>query len=157
MNRPLPGRAAPPVQQDRATRRLPAGAAQASPARMWGARTRAEHLTWASTLSTHALSPHLSVHGPVAQLAGAPRAERSLEGHRDLGVAPRGCATAPSGRPPEARLGRPRRDRRAGPATTQAPSAAPDRDARHPARLAPAPGQEQMDLPEHHGTPTGPR
>src|ERR1022692_2995596 len=34
MNRPLPGRAAPPVQQDRATRRLPAGAAQASPARM---------------------------------------------------------------------------------------------------------------------------
>src|ERR1039457_3561322 len=128
-----------------------------SPVILWGARTRTEHLTWASTLSTHALSPHLSVHGPVARLAGAPRAERSLEGHRDLGVAPRGCATAPSGRPPEARLGRPRRDRRAGPATTHAPSAAPDRDTRHPARLPPAPGQEQMDLPEHHGTPTDPR
>jgi putative transposase len=26
-----------------------------------------------------------------------------------------------------------------------------------PARLAPAPDQEQMDLSEHHGTPAGPR
>jgi hypothetical protein len=26
----------------------------------------------------------------------------------------------------------------------------------HPARLAPAPGQEEMDLPEHHRTPAGP-
>jgi hypothetical protein len=42
---------------------------------LWGATTRAEHLTWSSTLSTRALSPHLSVHGPVVQLAGAPRAE----------------------------------------------------------------------------------
>jgi hypothetical protein len=39
----------------------------------------------------------------------------------------------------------------------QAPSPAPDRDAGHPARLAPAPDQEQMDLSEHHGTPAGPR
>jgi hypothetical protein len=38
-------------------------------------------------------------------------------------------------------------------ATAQTPPAAPDRDAGHPARLAPAPGQKQMDLPEHHGTP----
>jgi hypothetical protein len=83
-------------------------------------------------------------------------AECCLEGHGDPGAAPRGRAAAPSGRPPETKLGRPRRDRRAGPATTRAPSAAPDRDARHPARLAPAPGQEQMDLPGHRGTPADP-
>ena len=57
---------------------------------------------------------------------------------------------------PEAGLGRPRRDRRAGAAAAQTPPAAPDRDAGHPARLAPAPGQEQMDLPEHHRTPADP-
>jgi len=40
-------------------------------------------------------------------------------------------------------------------AAARAPSGAPDRDARHPPRLAPAPDQEQMDLPEHHRTPAG--
>ena len=133
----------------------PAWAAATSQMAM-GARTRAEHLTWASTLGARALSPRLSAHGPVVRLAGAARAERHLEGRGDSGVAARGCGPAPSGRPPEAGLGRPRRDRRAGAAAAQAPSAAPDRDARHPARLAPAPGQEQMDLPEHHGTPADP-
>jgi hypothetical protein len=34
--------------------------------------------------------------------------------------------------------------------------AAPDRDAWHPARLAPAPDQEQVDLPEYRRTPIGP-
>jgi hypothetical protein len=33
----------------------------------------------------------------------------------------------------------------------------PDRDARHPARLASAPDQEDMDLSGYHGTPAGPR
>ena len=41
-------------------------------------------------------------------------------------------------------------------AAAQAPAAAPDRDTRHPARLAPAPDQEQVDLSEHHRTPAGP-
>jgi putative transposase len=37
-----------------------------------------------------------------------------------------------------------------------APSAPPNRDSRHPARLAPAHRQEQMDLSEPHRTPAGP-
>jgi hypothetical protein len=41
-------------------------------------------------------------------------------------------------------------------AVAQAPSPASDPDARHPARLAPTPGQQQMDLPEHQRTPTDP-
>src|ERR1019366_5154645 len=109
---------------------------------LWGARTRAEHLTSASTRGTRALSPRLPAHGPVVRLAGAPRAKRCLEGRGDPGFAARGRGLAPSGRPPEAGLGRPFRDRRAGAAAAQPPSAASDRDARHPARLAPAPGQE---------------
>jgi len=40
-------------------------------------------------------------------------------------------------------------------AAAQAPSGAQDREARHPPRLAPAPDQEQMDLPEHRRTPVG--
>src|SRR5690242_3282380 len=59
-------------------------------------------------------------------------------------------------RSPEAGLGRPGRDRRYDKAAAQAPSAAPDRDTRHPARLAPAPDQEQMDLSEYQRTPAGP-
>ena len=35
-----------------------------------------------------------------------------------------------------------------GATAAQTPSAAPDRDDRHAARLASAPGQEQVDLPE---------
>jgi len=63
---------------------------------------------------------------------------------------------APPGSPPEAGLGLPGRDRRLGAAAAPAPAAAPDRDARHPARLAPAPDQGHMDLPEYHLTPVGP-
>ena len=54
------------------------------------------------------------------------------------------------------KLDRPGRDRRLDNATAQAPAAAPDRYIRHPARLAPAPDQEQVDLPEHHRTPADP-
>src|ERR1022692_2167465 len=78
---------------------------------LWGARTCAEHLTCASNLGTRALSPRLSAHGSVVQLAGAPRAERHLKGCENLGVAARACGPAPSGPPPEAGLGRPGRDR----------------------------------------------
>src|SRR5215831_10132319 len=53
---------------------------------LWRARTRAEHLTWASTLGARARSPRLSTHGPVVRLAGAPRAQRRLEGRGDLGA-----------------------------------------------------------------------
>ena len=34
---------------------------------LWGARSRAEHLIWASTLGARALSPRLSAHGPVVR------------------------------------------------------------------------------------------
>src|ERR1017187_4519668 len=64
---------------------------------LWGARARAEHLIWTSTLGTRALSPRLSAHDPVARLAGAPRAQRHLERRGNLGVAARGCGPAPSG------------------------------------------------------------
>ena len=94
---------------------------------LWGARTRADHLTSASTLGTRALSPRVSAHGPVVRLAGAPRAQRRLERRGDPGVAARGCGPAPSGRPPEAGLGRPHRDHRAGAGAAQTPSAASDR------------------------------
>jgi putative transposase len=73
-----------------------------------------------------------------------------------LGAAARGRGPAPSGRPPEAGLGRPCGDRRAGATAPQAPTAEPDRDARHPARLAPAHRQEQVDLPEWHRAPAHP-
>src|ERR1017187_4808941 len=94
---------------------------------VWGARTRADHLSSASTLGTRALSPHLSVHDPVVRLAGAPRAERYVERRGDPGVAARGRCPAPSGRPPEAGLGRPCRDHRVGAGAAQTPSAASDR------------------------------
>ena len=123
---------------------------------LWRARTRAHYLTWASTLGTCALSPRLSAHGPVVRLGSALRAERRLEGRGDPGVAARGWGPASSGDRPEAGLGRPRPDRRHDTAAAQVSSAAPDRDARHPARLASAPDQEQMDLPQHHGTPADP-
>ena len=93
---------------------------------------------WASILSTHALPPRLSAHDPVARLAGAARAGRHIERRGDLGAAARGRGAPPSGHPPETGLGRPRRDRCARPTAAQAPSAAPDRDTRHPDRLAPA-------------------
>jgi hypothetical protein len=51
----------------------------------------------------------------------------------------------------------PGRDRRLDKAAAQALAVAPDRDTWHLARLAPAPDQGQVDLPEYHGTPAGPR
>ena len=54
-------------------------------------------------------------------------------------------------------LGGPGRDRRTGQAAARAPSASPDRDTRHPASLAPAPGQEETDLSERAATAAGPR
>ena len=60
-----------------------------------GARTRAEHMTWASSLGTRAVSPRVSAHGPVVRLAGAPRPERHLERRRDswcCGTRSRCCA-----------------------------------------------------------------
>jgi AcrR family transcriptional regulator len=65
------------------------------------ARTRAEHLTWASILGTHALPPRLSAHDPVVRLAGAARAERHIERRGDLGAAARGRGAPPPGHPPE--------------------------------------------------------
>jgi aryl-alcohol dehydrogenase-like predicted oxidoreductase len=50
------------------------------PLTLWRARTRAEHLTWASILGTHALPPRLSAHDPVVRLAGAARPQRRLQG-----------------------------------------------------------------------------
>jgi hypothetical protein len=54
---------------------------------LWCARTRAEHVTWASTLGTRAHSSRLSSHAPVVRLAGAAGAQRHFEGRGDLGVA----------------------------------------------------------------------
>jgi hypothetical protein len=54
---------------------------------LWGATTRAGHLTCASILGARALPPRLSAHGPVVRLAGVARAERHLEGCRDPGTA----------------------------------------------------------------------
>src|SRR6266568_3141221 len=53
--------------------------------RLWRARTRTEHLTWASSLGTRALPPRLSAHDPVVRMAGAACAQRRLEGHGNLG------------------------------------------------------------------------
>ena len=50
-------------------------------------------------------------------------------------------------------LGRPCGDRRARAGAAPAPAAAPDRDARHLAGLAPVPGQDEVDLPERHRAP----
>jgi putative transposase len=110
----------------------------------------------ASTLGTRAHSSRLSAHAPVVRLAGAAGAQRHLEGHGDLGIAARGRGPAPSGDRPKAGLGRPGHDRRPDAAAVQVPSAAPDRETRDPARLAPAPDQQQMGLSEHHWTPAGP-
>ncbi len=52
----------------------------------WRARTRAEHLTWAFTLGTRALSLRLSAHGPVVRLAGAPRPQRCFQERGNLGA-----------------------------------------------------------------------
>jgi hypothetical protein len=42
-------------------------------------------------------------------------------------------------------------------AAAQAPAAAPDRDTRHPARQAPPPDQEQVDMPNTTGRPPIPQ
>jgi hypothetical protein len=47
-------------------------------------------------------------------------------------------------------------DRRARATAAQAFAAAPDRDTRHAARLAPVHGQEEMDLSERHRAPADP-
>jgi hypothetical protein len=41
---------------------------------VWRARTRPEHLAWASALGARAPPPRLSAHGPIVRLAGAARA-----------------------------------------------------------------------------------
>lgn len=46
---------------------------------LWGARTGAEHLRWASTLSGRAHPPCLSVHGPVGWLALLARSDTSKD------------------------------------------------------------------------------
>ena len=48
--------------------------------RLWRARTRAEHLTWASILGGRAYSPPLPAHDPVVRLGGASRPQRHLQG-----------------------------------------------------------------------------
>jgi hypothetical protein len=53
------------------------------------ARTRAEHLTWASILSTRALPPRLSAHDPVVRLAGAARTQQYLQRHHVQAGRPR--------------------------------------------------------------------
>src|SRR5690242_82440 len=115
---------------------------------LWRARTRTEYLTWTSILSDRAHSPRLSPYDPGIRLAGAACAQRHLEGRGDLGHATRDRNPAPPGCPPETGLGRPGHDRRLDKVAAQASLGAPDRDAWHPPGLAPAPDQEQMDLPE---------
>ena len=112
----------------------------------WGARTRAEHLTWASILGTRALPSCLPAHGPAVQLAGAARAATCPKTWRSwcCGTRSRSC---PVRSPSRSRTGlTPCGDRRLGAAAAQAPSPAPDRDTRHPARLAPAPGQGGVSI-----------
>ena len=47
---------------------------------VWRAKTRPEHLTWASILGGRAHSPPLSAHDPVVRLGGAARPQRHLQG-----------------------------------------------------------------------------
>jgi hypothetical protein len=51
-------------------------------ASLWRARTRAEHLTWASILGVRAHSPPLPAHDPIVRLGGAARPQRHLQGRR---------------------------------------------------------------------------
>jgi len=50
------------------------------------ARTRAEHVTWASILGGRDHSPPLPPHDPVVRLAGTARSQRHFKGHGDLGT-----------------------------------------------------------------------
>jgi len=43
---------------------------------VWRAKTRTEHLTWASILGTRAVPPPLPAHDPAVRLADAARAQR---------------------------------------------------------------------------------
>ena len=85
---------------DDISRRLAAGEID-----LWRARTRTEHLTWASSLGTRALPPRLSAHDPVVRMSSAACALRRFEGRRDLGVAARDRGPAPLRRPAETGLG----------------------------------------------------
>jgi hypothetical protein len=67
---------------------------------LWGARTSADHLTWASILSTRALPPGLSAHAPAVRLAGAAHPQRRLQRRGDLGTAARGRASSAAWAPP---------------------------------------------------------
>ncbi|HET9975349.1 MAG TPA: helix-turn-helix domain-containing protein [Streptosporangiaceae bacterium] len=105
------------------------------------------------TIGAHAHPPHLPAHGPGVRLASAAGAGRCRQGRGDPGPSARGRSPAPPGLPPEARLGRPRRDRSPRTATARAPAAAPDRDSGHPAGLAPAPGRQEWTYPNAAGRP----
>jgi hypothetical protein len=53
---------------------------------LWRAKTRAEHLTWASILGGRAYSPSLRAYDPVVRLGGAARPQRHRQRRRDLGT-----------------------------------------------------------------------
>ncbi|MBB4895899.1 hypothetical protein FHS39_004980 [Streptomyces olivoverticillatus] len=76
------------------------------------------------------------------------------QGHGDTDPAARDRGAAPSGRQAQARLGGPSAAGRDGPRAAASPARAGDRLPAHPAGLAPAPGQEEVDAAAVTGTPT---
>ena len=126
---------------------LPAGWTDARGA-VWGAGTHAGPLSWAYILGVCALPSRLSAHGPSCSAGWRSSHGATLRRTWRSWCYGTRSRSSPSVGPPAAGLGRPRRDRRAGAAAARTPSATSGRDTGHPAGLAPAAGQEEVDLPE---------
>ncbi len=92
------------------------------------------------------LAPALSHLRPALRLAGPARPVIGLQGRRAARAAARGRRAAPYPSAAPARLGRPRRSRRADPASSDTTASTPARHPRHRPALAPPPGHPQVDL-----------
>src|SRR5689334_15070673 len=89
--------------------------------------------------------PHLR---PALRLADPARPVIGLQEHRTARAAARSRRAAPYQPPATARLGRPRRPRRADPPPAATAADAPAGHPRYCPAMAPPPGHPQVDLPE---------
>src|ERR1039457_4316056 len=94
---------------------------------------------------------------PGLRLAGPARPVTRLQERRAPGAPARGRRAAPGHCAAPAGLGRPRRPRRPDPAPAARTATTPAGPPRHRAPVAPAPGHQEMDLPEPDGTAAGER
>ena len=99
--------------------------------------------------------PAVLDHDPALRVAGPPGAQPGVQGGGDHGPASRGDGAPPSGRPPEAGLGRPGGPGGIGPAAPGRIARRPAGCAWNPAGVASPSPHPPMDVPEPAGSAVG--